>query len=140
MPEIQDGGLRIVCWDLPGDLSMVGKTRVMVREVLTAWALSSIADDVVLAAGELLANAIVYGEPPVVLSLWLGAADLCVRVTDHGPGLPRHLDLDIEAAHGRGLSIVAALAHDTGVTRLPGGQGKTVWCRWDLSRIADGRA
>ncbi|MEU8268123.1 ATP-binding protein [Sphaerisporangium sp. NPDC049002] len=82
---------------------------------------------------ELLANAITYGEPPVRLSLWLGRGELCVRVTDHGPDQPRHLDLGIEAIHGRGLTIVDALAHDCGLTPLPDGPGKTVWARWRLS-------
>ncbi|MEU9887767.1 ATP-binding protein [Sphaerisporangium sp. NPDC051011] len=132
MPETQDGVLRTVCWDLPDDLSMIGKARGMVKEVLTAWALPDLADDVVLAVGELLANALTYGRPPVRLSLWLGTADLCVRVTDHGPERPRHLNLDIEAVHGRGLAIVEALAHDTGVTPLPDSPGKTVWARWHL--------
>ncbi|MEV6979650.1 ATP-binding protein [Sphaerisporangium sp. NPDC051017] len=133
MPQTQDDGLRTVCWDLPDDLSMVGKARAMVREVLTTWALLTIADDVILTVSELLTNALSYGEPPVRLSLWLDTDGLCVRVTDHGPERPRHLELDIEALHGRGLAIVGALAHDTGVTPLPDDQGKTVWCRWHLS-------
>jgi anti-sigma regulatory factor (Ser/Thr protein kinase) len=69
MPDTSDG-LRTVCWDLPHDLSMVGRTRAMVSQVLTAWALHDFVDDVVLVVGELLANAIVHGEPPVRLSLW----------------------------------------------------------------------
>ncbi|MFC4530696.1 ATP-binding protein [Sphaerisporangium dianthi] len=132
MTPTRDGGLRTACWDLSDDLSLVGKTRAMVREVLATWALATIADDVILAVAELLANAMTYGKPPVRLSLWLSAEDLCVRVTDHGPELPRRLDLDIEAVHGRGLTIIDALADDAGVTLLPDGQGKTVWCRWRL--------
>ncbi|OUC81620.1 hypothetical protein CA984_41810 [Streptosporangium minutum] len=86
----------------------------------------------VLVVGELLANAITHGEPLVRLSLWAGADELCVRVTDHGPGQPRHLDLGVEAVHGRGLTIVAALADDSGVIPLPDRPGKTVWARWRL--------
>ncbi|MFB9248649.1 ATP-binding protein [Sphaerisporangium melleum] len=89
MPTTQDGGLRTACWDLTDDLSMIGKARHTVKETLTVWELPGLADDVVLAVGELLANAVSYGEPPVRLSLWLGTAALCVRVTDHGPELPR---------------------------------------------------
>ncbi|WP_214410062.1 ATP-binding protein [Sphaerisporangium fuscum] len=131
MPETPDGGLRTVCWDLPGDLSMIGKARGMVKEILAAWALPDhLADDVVLAVGELLANAMTYGKPPVRLSLWQRGGELCVRVSDHGPEQPRHLDLGIEAVHGRGLAIVAALAHEHGITPLPDGPGKTVWALW----------
>ncbi|MEV6987399.1 ATP-binding protein [Sphaerisporangium sp. NPDC051017] len=129
MPETPNG-LRTVCWDLPHDLSMVGATRAMVRDTLTTWALGDLADDVVLVADELLVNAINYGDPPIRLSLWASPGDLCVRVTDHGTGQPRHLDLGIESVHGRGLTIVAALAHDHGITALTDGPGKTVWARW----------
>jgi anti-sigma regulatory factor (Ser/Thr protein kinase) len=133
MPETPDGGLRTACWELPDDLSMVGKARAMVREVLTAWELPDLADDVVVAAGELLANAIIHGEPPVKVSLWLAGGELCIRVTDHGADRPRHLDLGVEAVHGRGLTIVGALAHDFGVIPLADSPGKLVWARWRLS-------
>ncbi|WP_405145076.1 ATP-binding protein [Sphaerisporangium sp. NBC_01403] len=132
MPETP-GGLRTVCWDLPHDLAIVGTTRSMVNATLSSWALQDLADDVVLVVGELLANAIGYGKPPVRLSLWAETGELCVRVTDHGPEQPRHLDLGIDADHGRGLTIVDALAHETGITQLPDTPGKTVWARWHLS-------
>ncbi|MFI6506297.1 ATP-binding protein [Streptosporangium sp. NPDC050855] len=123
---------RAVCWDLPHDLPIVAKVRAMVRETLTAWALRHLADDVVLVTGELLANAIVHGEPVVRLTLLAGADGLEVRVADRGSGRVRRLALDIEAVHGRGLAIVGALAHDHGVTPLPDRPGKTVWARWRL--------
>ncbi|MFI6455615.1 ATP-binding protein [Streptosporangium amethystogenes] len=123
---------RTVCWDLPHDLPIVGKARAMVRETLTAWALHHLVDDAVLVAGELLANAIVHGEPVVRLSLRASADEFQIQVTDRGPGQPRHLTLDPESLHGRGLTIVRALAHDTGVTPLPDHPGKTVWARWRL--------
>ena len=123
-------GLRTVCWDLPHDLSMIGKTRGMVNDTLAAWALGELADDVVLVVDELLANAINYGDPPIRLSLWASAGELCVRVTDHGSARPRHLDLGIDAIHGRGLTIVAALSHSHGITPLPDAPGKTVWACW----------
>ncbi|GII85946.1 hypothetical protein Ssi03_39360 [Sphaerisporangium siamense] len=126
-------GLRTVCWDLPDNLPMIGKARRLVKDVITHWGAGEVVDDVVLVVGELLANAVTHGEPPIRLSLWSTRQDLCVRVTDHGRELPRHLNLAVEALHGRGLAIVAALAHDHGVTRPPDGSGKTVWARWRLS-------
>ncbi|MEV7964785.1 ATP-binding protein [Sphaerisporangium sp. NPDC088356] len=138
MPETPDGP-RSVCWDLPHDLSMVGKTRSMVNEILTTWDLQHLADDIVLVTGELIANAIMYGEPPVRLTLSVGNGELHLQVTDHGPEQPRHLDLGLEALHGRGLTIVEALAHASGVTQLPDTPGKTVWAYWRLpSRAAEG--
>jgi anti-sigma regulatory factor (Ser/Thr protein kinase) len=126
--------LLTACWDLPHDLPIVGKTRAMVHETLAAWALHSLADDAVLVVGELLANAIIHGEPVVRLSLRAGADEFLVQVSDHGSGQPRHLDLGVEAVHGRGLTIVEALAHDSGVTPLSDRPGKTVWARWRLPR------
>ncbi|MFC4535637.1 ATP-binding protein [Sphaerisporangium dianthi] len=140
MPEMPDGA-RTVCWDLPCDLSMIGKTRSMVKEVLTSWALQNYADDVVLVVGELLANALTYGKPPVSLALSAERGNLRVRVTDHAAEQPRHLHLGIEAVHGRGLTIVEALAHECGVTPLSGPLGicgKTVWARWRLSPADEG--
>ncbi|GII75171.1 hypothetical protein Sru01_01530 [Sphaerisporangium rufum] len=64
------------------------------------------------------------------MSLWLTPDKLCVRVTDHGSGRPQQLDLGLDATHGRGMPIVAALATTCGVLPLPCGTGKTVWARW----------
>ncbi|MEU3165211.1 ATP-binding protein [Streptosporangium sp. NPDC006930] len=138
MPETPDtphptDDPRTVYWDLPHDLPIVGKARAMASETLAAWALHHLVDDAVLVVGELLANAIVHGEPVVRLSLWADADEFQIQVTDRGPGQPRHLTLDPESLHGRGLAIVKALAHDTGVTPLPNRPGKTVWARWRLS-------
>ncbi len=134
MPETSDG-LRTACWDLPHDPSVIGKARRAVSETLTTWRLAHLADDLVLVVGELLANAITYGEPPVRLSLWLGGDELCVRVTDHGSDQPRHLDLGVEAVHGRGLTIVEALSDDCGTVPLTDGPGKTVWARWRSAQV-----
>ncbi|GAA3809508.1 hypothetical protein GCM10022226_32300 [Sphaerisporangium flaviroseum] len=134
MDERPDG-LRTVCWDLPNELAVVGKTRRLVRDVLIAWTLSDLADDVALVVGELLANAINYGAPPIRLSLWAGADDLCLRITDHGPELPHQLHLGLEACHGRGLPIVEALTDDYGITPFRDTHGKTVWARWCRSPI-----
>ncbi|MGJ6967845.1 ATP-binding protein, partial [Streptosporangium sp. G11] len=123
---------RTVCWDLPHDLPIVGKARAMVRETLVAWALRHLVDDAVLVVGELLANAIIHGEPVVRLSLWANTDELRIQVTDRGTGQPRFLVLDAEAVHGRGLAIVRALAHDHGVIPLPDRPGKTVWVLWRL--------
>ncbi|WP_214413523.1 ATP-binding protein [Sphaerisporangium fuscum] len=125
-------GLRTACWDLPPDLSVIGKTRGMVSDVLVSWSLRPLADDVVLVVGELLANAISYGRPPVRLDL-SAAEDLRVQVTDHGPAQPRRLDLGIDAVHGRGLAIIEALADECGVIPLHGTPGKTVWACWRLA-------
>lgn len=129
-------GLRTACWNLPDDLMIVGKTRSSVIDTLKTWRLGHLSDDVALVVDELLGNAIIHGEPPIRLSLWAETDELCVRVTDHGPGQPRNLDLGLDSVHGRGLTIVAALADDHGVTSTSGGPGKTVWARWRVRTSA----
>ncbi|MFC4534328.1 ATP-binding protein [Sphaerisporangium dianthi] len=143
MPETSQG-LRTACWEIAGDASIVGGVRALVRETLGGWGLSLLADDVVLVVGELLANALSHGEPPIRVSMWAGDGDLFVWVTDHGAGLPYRPVLGLDSTHGRGLAIVAALAHGHGVTPLTGATGKTVWARWghsghDDTTIAPGR-
>ncbi|GII80233.1 hypothetical protein Sru01_52150 [Sphaerisporangium rufum] len=126
-------GLRAAVWELPYDLAAVGPARRAVTATLRGWGLAGLADDVVLVAGELLANAVAHGGPPVRVSLWATATELCLRVTDHGPGVPHRLDAGPDAVHGRGLPIVAALAPESGVLPRPDVPGKTVWARWPLS-------
>ncbi|WP_262850388.1 ATP-binding protein [Sphaerisporangium corydalis] len=125
------GGLRVGCWDVPCRPASVSRVRRMVRDTCRIWDVPGrMADDLVLVVGELLGNAVVYGRPPVMLSLWSTGEELCVRVTDDGPEDPRRLDLGPAAPHGRGLTIVEALADRWGVARAPGGTGKTVWAAW----------
>lgn len=128
-------GLRTVCWDIPRDPATVSEARRMTRDTLAGWGLApEFADDAVLVVGELVANATLYGEEPIRLSLWGMAQGVCVRVTDHGSERPRKLSLGEDASHGRGLAIVEALADRWGVVPVPGGIGKTVWAAWGISR------
>ncbi|MGC5013758.1 ATP-binding protein [Streptosporangium sp. DT93] len=124
--------VRTACWGVPHDPTAIAKVRALVDDTLVAWTLRHLADDVVLVAGELLANAVVHGDAPAALCLKAGAGELRLEVTDHGPGQPRHLRLDTDAPHGRGLTIVEALSHESGVVPLPDHPGKTVWARWWL--------
>ncbi|MFC4533289.1 ATP-binding protein [Sphaerisporangium dianthi] len=126
-------GPRTVWWDLPDDPAMIGKTRAMVKEVLDAWALRPLTDDVVLVVTELLANAMTYGRPPVRLTIDAEDDELRVQVTDRGSERPRRLRLDVEAIHGRGLTIVEHLADAYGITPLTDAPGKTVWATWRLN-------
>ncbi|MEO3809648.1 ATP-binding protein [Sphaerisporangium sp. B11E5] len=129
MPPIPTG-LRAAVLEIPHDPAAISGARTQVKEVLSAWGLAELTDDVVLVVGELLGNAVCHGAPPVRVSLWATPRDFCVRVTDRGPEMPRRLHLGPEAVHGRGLAIVAALADECGVIPLPGQTGKTVWARW----------
>ncbi|MEV6984670.1 ATP-binding protein [Sphaerisporangium sp. NPDC051017] len=124
------GRLRSAAWDIPYDLAAVCGVRHRVQEALTSWGLAELADDVVLVAGELLGNAVSHGGPPIRLSLWRTRGALCVRVTDHGTGRPRQLDVGLDAVRGRGLAIVEALAGEFGIISRDGRPGTVVWAKW----------
>jgi anti-sigma regulatory factor (Ser/Thr protein kinase) len=85
-------------------------------------------DDVVLAASEVLTNAIRHGQGPVVLRVWPGPQVLRVEVVDRGPVVPlqpRRPENDAEG--GWGLQIVQAVASRWGVDPVEPGPGKAVW-------------
>ncbi|TDQ52230.1 histidine kinase-like protein [Actinorugispora endophytica] len=91
------------------------------------------ADDARVMVGELVANAVRYGEAPVVLAVWRWAAGcVVVEVRDAGAGWPvlpspvAPADVAFDAEGGRGLPVVTAYSGGLcGVEPLPG--GKTVW-------------
>jgi anti-sigma regulatory factor (Ser/Thr protein kinase) len=77
----------------------------------------------VVAAHEVMVNALQHGEPPVELSMWVETTRLACRVTDVGPGIP-----DILSGYHRpvgtgpaGLWVARQLCEDLIVTNPPGG-------------------
>ncbi len=72
--------------------------------------------------GELVGNAVRYAPGPLSLSLSNDGDDLYLHVMDEGPGFDRRpgLPLDLWSESGRGLFLVAALADDLDIRRLPG--------------------
>ncbi|MFF5261390.1 ATP-binding protein [Actinomadura viridis] len=67
-------------------------------------------DDIELMTGEGLANALLHGEGPIDVSVSVNADRVCVEIKNHArsnrPANRHRLDQD----HGRGLSIIDALA------------------------------
>jgi serine/threonine-protein kinase RsbW len=85
-------------------------------------------DDVQLAASEVVTNAVLHGDGPVVCRVWLGVNVVRMEVADDGEEVPRlRGDLVDDGEGGRGLRIVDALASRWGVTPKRPGPGKTVW-------------
>ncbi|WP_405139465.1 ATP-binding protein [Sphaerisporangium sp. NBC_01403] len=125
-------GFRAVRWDIPRDPMILGDIRGMVRQTLTNWQLagsSDLTDDIVLATTEVLSNAVLYGLPPIQLTLRVSGEMLSAEVTDHGAGRPERSPEDDDSEHGRGLTIVEALSDEWGILPDRSGTGKTVWFR-----------
>ncbi|MFF9457794.1 ATP-binding protein [Streptomyces flaveolus] len=109
--------------------------RVFTRDTLRRWSLDHCGDDAVLVITELAANAVAHAvpsaatdRPEVRLALSLHPGRLTLSVSDPGDDAPVRTssdDCDLRE-HGRGLSIVDALAEEWGWTPRPPA-GKTVW-------------
>lgn len=112
---------------LHADPISVSESRSFVRTVLGSWGLPGLRDDAALLVSELVSNAVVHARTPLTLTVSWRRASSRVRVTVHD-GSPVHpcvRDFDVTAAAGRGMQIVAALAHSSGVE--PNAPGKDVW-------------
>jgi two-component sensor histidine kinase len=81
---------------------------------------ADIAAEVDVIVGELVANAVLHGTPPIQATVTLDHGVLRVAVHDQNP------DMGPPTADSRGLSIVARLTTGWGVTQ-DGDDGKTVW-------------
>ncbi len=115
----------------------VTDARRAVAHVLAEWGVGApdpaavSADDLVLAASELSANAAKSDscEFLLVLNAHRTYIELCVR--DHDPHPARMQPANCDVAGGRGLRIVAALCSGWGQTPHDGST-KSVWCRFDV--------
>ncbi len=110
---------------MPGR-NAIADTRRLVVDQLRAWGLDEVTvEDVALTTHELVANALVHGDPPVDLRLVHTGSQLLVEVHDRSTDRPRRRNADTGEERGRGLHVVASLATDWGA-RVGSGH-KTVW-------------
>jgi serine/threonine-protein kinase RsbW len=85
-------------------------------------------DDVLLAASEVLTNAVLHGDGLVAMRVSMQGPVLRVEVSDDGDSVPAYdVDCAEDAESGRGLFIVNVLAHRWGVAPNDPAPGKTVW-------------
>ncbi|MGW1842623.1 ATP-binding SpoIIE family protein phosphatase [Streptomyces sp. NPDC001966] len=118
--------------DLLGGIEAAPRARAFATGVLTSWRFPvELCDLGVLAAGELVANSLKHGTPPMRLGLRRTDRRLIIEVTDGDDHLPRRRRADPADEAGRGISIVATIASSWGSRRTPGG-GKAVWCEFAL--------
>ncbi|MFJ4899550.1 MULTISPECIES: SpoIIE family protein phosphatase [unclassified Streptomyces] len=120
--------------DLLGGIEAAPRARAFATGVLTSWRFPvELCDLGVLAAGELVANSLQHGTPPMRLGLRRTDRRLIIEVTDGDDHLPRRRRAEPADEAGRGISIVATIATSWGSRRTPGG-GKAVWCEFALPR------
>lgn len=119
-----------------GDPASVALGRNLVGEALAttgslATVSTAVVDDAVLAASELVTNAVSAARDRicVVVEYFEGCAR--VAVYDDGPGEPKACPRTHDQPHGRGLSIVEVLAESWGVRSEP--PGKWVWADFPVS-------
>ncbi len=128
----------LACLDLDDEASAVRTGRRFVQAQAAERGATEHADDIALVVGELLANAVQHGQPPLSVCV-SGDADLLrVEVRDGSSRAPVRPPLTTTNMTGRGLGLVDAVASNWGVTRSDNG-GKTVWAEFDASRGQTGR-
>jgi anti-sigma regulatory factor (Ser/Thr protein kinase) len=110
---------------LRGDVTSARAARRFLRRALESWRCDAIADLVLLAANELVTNAVIHARSAVDLRVQLSNRVVRIEVVDRDPRppVPRHAPDD--ATGGRGLAVVEAVASRWGVDPIEG--GKRVW-------------
>jgi hypothetical protein len=120
---------RVATWELPADPAVVARARELASAQLSAWHLDDAAFVTELVVGELVTNAIRYGDPPVRLRLIRDAALIC-EVSDGSSTAPHLRRARVFDEGGRGLLIVAQLTERWGSRHT--GTGKTIWAEQPL--------
>lgn len=119
------------------DPTVLSAARRELQGCLLGWGLKTQdAEDVVLAAQEVLANAVLHGcsgvracESTVTLTATCSPTAVWIGVQDPSRDLPVLRCAGEQCQNGRGLLLVAALASRWGTTADP--SGKTVWFELD---------
>ncbi|GAA2458216.1 SpoIIE family protein phosphatase [Streptomyces glaucus] len=115
----------------PGDPEALAEARRMIRAAVGAWGAGELADEIELAADELVTNVLMHTEGSAIVTLrLLTGADrrLRVEVEDSSSALPRPREAGDSGVSGRGLLLVERLADAWGVEARGG--GKAVWCEF----------
>ncbi len=125
---------RTAALELDGGTEMAGRARAFAASVLAEWDIDEpLCESAVLAVGELVANALTHGAPPVSLRLRRTDRRLIVEVADGDDHLPRRRRAARTDESGRGIEVLAAIATAWGARRCDTGDCKVVWCEFALA-------
>ncbi|MEU7424847.1 SpoIIE family protein phosphatase [Streptomyces sp. NPDC040750] len=120
---------QVASWEVPVDPAAVGDMRARATRRLEEWGLEALAITTELIVSELVTNAVRYATPPIRLRL-LRDARLTCEVADASSTAPRLRHARSTDEGGRGLFLVAQLAHRWGVRYT--GDGKIIWAEQEL--------
>jgi anti-sigma regulatory factor (Ser/Thr protein kinase) len=117
----------------------VGGARQFTRRTLVSWGADGLEDDVRIVASELATNALLHARTHFTLTLTLDGDRLRLTMTDGSTTQPRMRRFSgTESTTGRGLRMIAELAHAWGVEQ--DGRGKAVWCEFRVPAGGSRRA
>jgi len=128
LPGADDGRRREVR-QMAGDPAAVGDARRWVTTALDGWPEQRV-ETARLLVSEVVTNAVLHARTGVEVRIELGDGTARVEVADRSPFRPVPKRYRTDAATGRGLRLLAALADRWGVRRSP--EGKVVW--FELAR------
>jgi len=122
-PGLQSPGLQSHCVRLASGPAAVPAARRQVQAALRAWAACADPADVALLTSELVTNAVIHAAGSVITLVVSCSRDqVRVDVHDESCVLPEMADVPADAESGRGLHLVASLAHEWGYYRTPAGK------------------
>ncbi|NBM18047.1 SpoIIE family protein phosphatase [Streptomyces sp. GC420] len=108
--------------------------RHMILAAVRSWGAHGQAEEIELAADELITNALLHTDGGAVVTARVLTTErdrrLRVEVEDTSSALPRMRDAGDDGVSGRGLVLVDRLAETWGVESR--GSGKSVWCEFPL--------
>jgi anti-sigma regulatory factor (Ser/Thr protein kinase) len=132
VPEDVDARSLTASVPVPLEHAALSSVRHALEATLRAWQVpEDLVDTSTLLASELATNALVHGIGGVELRLRLSRDHLLLESVDGGHHMPRRRRAEQDDEGGRGLQLVAALAHRWGFR--PSDDGKVVWVEFDLS-------
>ncbi|WP_256362447.1 SpoIIE family protein phosphatase [Streptomyces sp. TRM70350] len=123
------GADHVVSWAVPADPAAVADLRARATRQVEAWGFGELAMTTELIVSELVTNAIRYAAPPIHLRL-LRDSRLTCEVADASSTAPRLRHARSTDEGGRGLFLVAQLAHRWGARYTPG--GKVIWAEQEI--------
>jgi len=121
--------------DMLGARVSARRAREFVTFHLRGHDLRVLEDDIRLAASELVTNALVHAQTAITVLLQREGPVVTLTVSDLSPLAPTMSTRGEDGRANLGLTLVAALSSDWGVTSRPGG-GKSVWASFEADSQA----